>query len=243
MIFRSTRRDFLRYGTGIGGLSLLRGQQLPFPGINTSRSTSGGITVLTSQLGPAGSGTTSTMDTTGANGLYIWGAGLNSGITVSDNKGNTWVPTTNFGSPNVTLWYATNGAGTPAVGTGHTFSLSAGGFFSWGVIAAAGMKTSGSLDSWTGNSTSGALVQPGTLNPGSGRHLLIGVFSSGASSGSWSGLDSGFTIANQRNFSSGANYEGGAATLIQASGAAVNPTAAFSGTGNLIFGLFSFGGV
>lgn len=245
MILRSTRRDFLTYGTGLAGLSLLRGQQLPFPGPNTSHSTSSGgvITILNSQSGPAGSGTTSAIDTTGATGLYIWGAGLNSGITVSDNKGNTWVPTTNFGTPNVTLWYSDNGTGSLSVGTGHTFSLSAGGFFSWGVIAASGMKTSSSLDSWTGNTTSGATVQAGPLNPGSGTHLLIGVVSSGAGTGTWTGVDSGFTIQNQRDFSSGVNYEGGVATLIQASGAAVSPTATFSGSASLIFGLFSFGGV
>ena len=230
-------------GPGSGASRCCEGSNSLSPAQTRSTPPVRGIALLNNQLGPAGSGTTSAIDTTGATGLYIWGAGLNSGITVSDNKGNTWVPTTSFGTANVTLWYSDNGTGSLSVGAGHTFSLSAGGFFSWGVITASGMKTSGSSDSWTGNTASGSTVQAGSLNPGSGTHLLIGVVSSGAGTGTWAGVDNGFTIQNQLDFSSGVNYEGGVATLIQASGAAVNPTATFSGSASLTFGLFSFGGV
>lgn len=202
----------------------------------------GGITILSHGLGPAGSGTTGSIDTTGATGLYIWGAGLNSGITISDSKSNTWTQSTSYsgGADNVVLWYVD---AVPTVGTGHTFTLSGSGFFTWGYIVASGMKTSSSFDGTTGNAATGATIQPGSLNPGAGRHLLITVMSSEGVSGTWTGVDLSFAIQDQQDFNGGVNYEGAVATLIQTSGSSVNPTATFNSSTPLVIGLYSFGGV
>lgn len=213
----------------------------PFPGRHRP-SGGGGIVILRHQLGPAGSGTTAAIDTTGATGLYVWGAGLNSGITITDSKGNTWTQSTSFsgGADNVVLWYVD---GVPVVGTNHTFTLSGSGFFAFGVLAASNMKTSGSFDSAVGNAVTASTIQPGSLNPGAGKHLLIGVMSSAATSGTWTGVDSGFAIYDQLDFNIGTNYEGAVCALVQSSGSAVNPTATFDSSTPLVFGLYSFAGV
>lgn len=209
----------------------------------------GGISILSTGLGPTGSGTSSSVDTsTGSgDGLYIWGSGLNSGITVTDTCGanhNTYVQDTSYsnGSNNVVLWHADNGTGSIFTCANQTFTLTGSGFFTWGWVAAHGMKTSSSFDGTTGNNASSTTIQPGSLSPGAGRHLLLGILSAGTGSGTWT-VDSGFSVAQAQAFAGGVNYDGALVTLIQASGASVNPTGTFSTSGTLVFGLYSFGGV
>lgn len=220
-----------------------RAQFLPFPGPGVVSGGGGsGPSILFHGLGPAGSGTTGSIDTTGATGLYVWGAGLNSGITISDSKSNTFTQAHSYagGTANVVLWYVN---AVPTVGSGHTFTLSGSGFFTWGYYVVSGMKTSGSFDGSTGASASASTIQPGSLNPGTGAHILFTVMSSQTTSGTWTGIDTGFTVEDQHDFVGGTQFQGGTGALIQPSGTPVNPTATFSTSASLVCGLFSFAGV
>src|SRR5580765_7474142 len=71
--------------------------------------------------------TTAAIDTTGANLLVISASWVGFGSdSVSDSKGNTWVPLTQHasGTKKHQFFYCL----TPTVGTGHTFTVSGGGF-------------------------------------------------------------------------------------------------------------------
>lgn len=113
--------------------------------------------------------TTSGINTTGAS-LIIVGAACASGqsYTVTDNKSNTYTGRTVYTGGSVTeaqLFYCIN----PTVGSGHTFSLSAGGntiativvfAFSWSGTTITYMSEAG-----TSNAVSTSLVSTGVANP------------------------------------------------------------------------------
>ena len=81
--------------------------------------------VASTTLAGTNGGTSSAVDTTGAN-LLVLSAAYFSTITVSDSKGNTWVPLTVRGSgPIHQLFFVAS----PVVGTGHTFTVTGTGIY------------------------------------------------------------------------------------------------------------------
>jgi hypothetical protein len=239
-------------------------QSLPSPGPGMPVTGSGGgggggaITLVANVLGPPGTSTTAIspaidINTGGpANGLYVWATGaiISGGTTfVTDNQGNTYAPTVFFsGSTNAQLWYADNGTGSLNTSSSLTVTMTVCPGCSWGVVAVRGMKTAGSYDGAGKNvgvwAAPGTTVQAGPINPGSGKHLIFYLLSSGSTAGNFSGIDSGFTILQQQAYNSGINYQGGLGYLIQPNGASAAPTATFSASSSGLIGLLcSFGGL
>lgn len=183
---------------------------------------SGAIALVTSGsiAGSATGGTSSALNTTGATLLVIVDACQN-GSTPSDSKSNTWhlaidaSPTGEFSA--VDVWYAWN----PAVGTGHTFTNTPN-YSESQIMAFSGVQTSSDpLDSPTSSSTTTGT--PGSVTPTNNGSLLItGVKSDNP--GDIYTIGSSFTISGQTAFSTGVNFGGAAAYLVQTTAAASNPT-------------------
>lgn len=164
--------------------------------------------------------TTSAINTTGATLLVVCSSDYQHASntdTITDSKGNTWVPIANSvnGNHSCCIWYCA----TPTVGTSHTFS-GTGGYCSIFVSAWAGSATSGVLGFHSEGNATGTTVQPGSLTPTNNGSLIITVLSDNNSTTAT--ISSGLTILDQ-NIST--SFEGKAdAYLIQSTAAAINPT-------------------
>lgn len=191
----------------------------------------------------AGQGSTSGIDTTGANLILVNGGGSYGGssTSISDSKGNTWTPLTVVGSPadaGSRIFYCYN----PTVGTGHTFSY-AESFSSTAVTAWSGAATS-PFDVENGfGPASGTFttVQPGSVTPSQSNELIVTGIGAGGNSGAYS-LDSGFTVAAQMAAVSGTRYGSGIGYVVQSAAAAVNPTWTLATAGSVAAVIASFKG-
>lgn len=160
----------------------------------------------------------------------VIGAAYDSGATVSDSNGNTWTALTAIspggGDTFCRLWYCEN----PTVGSGHTVTIS----ISYGAVfmsAFSGGKAA-SFDVENGDfavSSSITSQQTGSITPTENNELVIACMAVGATN-SAHGVNGGFTLAASVNGTTGVQYGGGFAYLIQTTAAAANPT--FSWTGN-----------
>jgi hypothetical protein len=175
--------------------------------------------------------TTSAVDTTGANLIFLWAfhyAGVGGALSVSDSKGNTWTALT----PSTTVsgfiikgyWCLA-----PTVGSGHTFSASSGGTSYAGVCARAysGVAISSPFDDESGAVTASASsLQPGSKTPANDGSLVIlgGVINTATISS----VNSSLSIID--NVAAG-GVSLALAELVQTSHAAINPTWTFSGAG------------
>ncbi|MEY5098927.1 MAG: hypothetical protein RJA36_1646 [Pseudomonadota bacterium] len=179
----------------------------------------------------ANGGTTSGVDTTGANLIVLAVSRYKAGgaVTVSDSKSNTWTALTEapvVSDGTVRLYYCYS----PTVGAGHTFTASGTGIYTTiGAIAFSGAASS-PFDQQSTNyaSTSGTTIQPGSITPTEDGEVIVSAteFGSGATS---STIDSSFTETFDQAAGSGVNYTTTAAYLIQTTAAAVNPTITGSG--------------
>jgi hypothetical protein len=164
-----------------------------------------------------GGGTTTAIDTTGANFLVVTPGGNYSGGAVTDSYGNSWAGlniATNMFSGQAQIFYARNAT----VGTGHTFSIS-GGDLSVAVTAWSGSAASPfDVQNAANNS-----VQPGSITPTNNNELLI---TATVDAGTYieTGIDSGFAISDAVAGAPGSSYAIAQAYLVQTSAAAVNPT-------------------
>ena len=170
-------------------------------------------------------GTTSAVDTTGANLIVISVAcGNGASPAVSDNMGNTLnyvtIRSDSQSGLSNTLFYCS----TPTVGAGHTFTVVAvNGFPAIFVQAWAGAAASSVLDQQNGAASANATsLQPGSVTPGNDNELLVtGLF---YTANTVLSIDSSFTISDSAGEVGGTNYGGGMAYLVQGSAAPVNPT-------------------
>jgi len=149
-----------------------------------------------------GSGVTSTaIDTTGATLLVVaahsW---AQSTSTVSDSKSNTWLPLTAYGQNSTCGWvkiyyaYATSGK----VGTGHTFTVTAGAYN--GITVSSYSGTSTSVDPYQAASDHGnysgtnvTTIKPGSVTPAEAGDLIVTAWTGGDSTVTSLTLDLGFT--------------------------------------------------
>lgn len=170
-------------------------------------------------------GTSSAINTTGSNILVAevsWYYAASTTSSLSDSKGNTWMPLTkrisadnNYATQH---YYCIN----PTVGTGHTFTCSMTNCYPVATIM--GFSNSGTItfdkEGGGNNGSNTTSVQPGNITPTSSNSLIITSTASNNNSGL--GVDSGFT-AVVSNWT-GNSITGGEAYLIQGAAAAVNPT-------------------
>lgn len=170
----------------------------------------------------ASGGTTSSIDTTGANLLIIAVAYRAAGtsLAVSDSKGNTWTALTAYGaSTGIKLWYCQGGT----VGTGHTFTVSgslinasiAAMAFS-GSAASPADQQNGFDDTSSSNSTS-----PGSITPSQDNCLVITALGSG--SALTGAACSGYTIVESLLTNTNSNRPLALAYAIQTTATATNP--------------------
>lgn len=171
--------------------------------------------------------TTGAINTTGSSLLTIvqstW---VVNPATVSDSKGNTWIPLTTFQDPGggaqETIFYAVN----PIVGAGHTFTATGTGSIFTSLVAAAfsGAKTVSPFDQQAGsvnNAYDNTNALPGSITPTENNELIICGFAFGISNTMT--IDSSMIILDQVNFSGGVNFGVAAAFKVQTTAAAINP--------------------
>jgi hypothetical protein len=187
------------------------------------------VAAVSATPGLAG-GSTAAIDTTGASLLVVsmswYHGGAGPAITVSDSKGNTWtLLTIHFETVTAQRFYYTL---TPTVGTGHTFTVGAGGTGIYPVILAYAFAGVASYQTESGTSSGSAVssLASGSVTPsGTGALVLTGY--SGQSAVTDSVAPSGFTLTSQP-YIGGQNMQGSAAWQVQSPAAAINPTWSFS---------------
>jgi hypothetical protein len=176
-------------------------------------------------FGAGTGGTTSAIDTTGADTIFVEVA-HQSALTPSDSKGNTWDLIRNhdngFGVQN-SLYRL--GSGNATVGTGHTFTGTVvSGPMSIAIMAFAGGATS-SIDDQenSGGGIFGTTIQPGSITPSAANTLLVTGVTFSEDNNEPSSIDGGFTIAASSGTVAG-HFGTGIAYLVQGGAAAANPT-------------------
>lgn len=193
--------------------------------VTTGEDAGGGYAFIAQRgdsLGQNG-GTTTAIDTTGANLIVVSVSGVSStAVTVSDSKGNTYTSLTRRenSSPVVfnQLWYVYN----PTVGSGHTFTV--GGANTYSAIAV--MAFSGAIaspaDQENGaTSSSGTSIATGSITPSQNNEIVIaGICRENSTNGA---LDSGFTYLDVP-YVGAVSMGGGIGYKIQTAAAAVNPS-------------------
>lgn len=131
------------------------------------------VAMSTLKFGNAGftSDAIDTSSLSGANGLLVVPlASYEAGATVSDNKGNTYTPLTQYGAEGrwARIWYCLN----PAVGSGHTITVAGAATYDNGcLIAYSGVSA---YDTSTGSSAfNPTTISPGSINPAGSGELFI----------------------------------------------------------------------
>lgn len=169
--------------------------------------------------------TSSSLDTSGNNGLVVVLADSDGSSVITDSKGNTPYATAigqlgGFASNFNKIFYFKN----PAVGSGHTWTVTCTGKSpSIAVIAFSGLDTSAPLDQTNSASSNfGSSAQPGSVTPGSSGEVVVSGITYQDTANALS-IDSGFTISDQIVQSNSAHLGVGLAYSIQTSPAAVNP--------------------
>src|SRR5580765_7201 len=179
--------------------------------------------------GGSGGGTSTAIDTTGANFLVIVVGDENAFAPVSDSKGNLWVRWVSSivsATQQANIWYAKN----PIVGTAHTFTVGSSSTFPTFCVAAfAGSFTEFPAGATTtNNNATAASIQAGSLTPTVPNGLVIaglGYRATGAAA-----ITAGFTIVDQCPFNSGVAVGSALAYQIQTVPVAANPTWSWTGS-------------
>jgi len=177
--------------------------------------------------GTALGGTTPAVNTTGANLLVAcigWNNPAGGVVTLTDSKGNTWVPLTRRdGGVSSHRFYYVKAA---TVGTGHTFtvSMSANAWPGFMVYAFAGADTINPFDAQNGASggNSGPL-STGSITPTRSGSVVISGLQHGNGTPSSATVTTGLS-ANLVKMETGA-----ASYFVQSPAAAINPSWGFSG--------------
>ncbi len=125
----------------------------------------------------------------------------------------------------------------PAVGSGHNFSLNQTGGDLFGTIeiqAWSGSIGASPFDVENGAIDTGATFgQPGSITPSQSNSLIVtGIGLATGDGGALSSINSGFTISDEVQFSSGVNYGGAMAYFVQGAAAAINPTWSWNSSEN-----------
>lgn len=178
------------------------------------------------QLGASG-GTTSAFDTTGSDILFLCVGylGISSGPpTISDSKGNTWVPLTKYelqfaGSR---IYYCI----APTVGSGHTVTATGSSTYASVYVAGfSGAEQASPFDAENGaTDASAASIATGSVSPSEDGELVIAFLASQLGAADNPTIDGGFASPpdglNQTAQGLGIQFS----FLVQTSAASANPT-------------------
>ena len=192
------------------------------------------VSSVSGALGTNG-GTTSAINTTGANLIVFSSASTNVTPIVSDSKGNTYTALTSrfLSSVYQRIIYVYN----PIVGSGHSFTITGTSLNSAvSVYAFSGISGYSGVENGASGSTSP--LSTGSVTPSTNGSLIFtGMSSNGAVV---SAAPSGFT-GFVHIPSSGSNRQVASAYLIQTTAAAINPQWAWTGTVNVAVAIAVFG--
>ena len=194
---------------------------------------------LVASVKQAGEGTTSSIDTTGANFIVIQtGKYSGSALTVSDNKGNTWTGLTlNFG---YAAGHQVFFCAIPTVGTGHTFTVTAPSAYPEMCVAAfSGMPFASPFEfEQVYGSTPLSTITTAPITPGQHNVLMIAACCVGNVNPV--SINSSFTIIQTQNYTGGLCMGGALAYRILATPSSIQPTWTLSGVGYGSASLLSF---
>jgi len=184
------------------------------------------LIVSTESTGSTTGGTSTAVDTTGADLIVISASTYESlGGTISDNKSNTWTALTRYYRLNngaVRLYYCVS----PTVGTGHTFTVSGTCYGSVSVAAFSGVKTSDAFEVQSGSNGAGTSANPGSITPANDGALLVFGNSLNSATGYLSSLSVGEVL--QYLLAGGTWYGNAIGYYVQSTSAAIDPTFNFS---------------
>jgi hypothetical protein len=191
----------------------------------------------------ANGGTTSAINTTGANFIAISVAFnynvIPIGSDISDSKGNSYTALTthqeNTGSANRLFYVAA-----PTVGASHTFTVTkTGAFVAVCVAAFSAVATSSPFDVENGATVgSGTTLATGSVTPSLNNEVVIaGICTGGAATSS---IDSGFTLVGTVAGDNATYYGVGMGYLVQTTAGAINPTWTRSNSGKMSASIASF---
>lgn len=174
-----------------------------------------------------GTGTTASLNTSGASLLAVYVAYDSVGATLSDSKGNSWTGLTannTAGGSRGRWWYC---ASPSSVGASHTFSSSVS-YAAVFVVALSGTKTTSPIDvESTAVAAAVATLASGTVTPSEDGCIVLAGIAIGGSSTS-PAFASPLTNAQQKNAVTGTNYGGAIAYEIQTTATARNPSATWT---------------
>jgi hypothetical protein len=178
---------------------------------------------------PGSGGGSGAVDTSGANFIAVWFSGGSGARTLSDSKGNTWIPLTEYNvffGTRVGRWYYAYNLSGGLVGASHTFGVTGSGtaptlMVLWysGVLATADPFDTGNE---SGNSNNSQIdIQAGAVTPSEdGCLVLSGLFTDAQRTPT---IDSGFVKEQATTDNNFGHFYGAAGDLIQTTATAVNP--------------------
>lgn len=211
-----------------------------------------GNSVCTGSTDAGNNVTTSAIDTTGADLLFLVSSTIGAAPdgTITDSKNNRWIALTRYGGfqSGVTIFYSTGAIGAttgPTVGTNHTFTESSGItiYMTICVLAVSGETTTFvPLDTVNGNAvTAVSSVQPGSVTPSENSVILISSLGQCAAlSGATHSINSSFIVAADEPLVGGQHCAGAIAYKIKSDLNAENPTWSWTGTDDASSGIAGF---
>lgn len=177
--------------------------------------------------GNSGGTTSSAVNTTGATLLILLAVYFSASAapTISDSKGNTWVPlTAQVTTGQSQLFYCAN----PTVGTGHTFSALGSTSFAAVSVAAYSGANAAPFDQQNGATGSANSLATGSVTPSADNELVIAGWGLAlAGEPSSSSVNGGFTGINTAPNVSGNSFGIYLAELIQTTATAANPVLSY----------------
>ena len=171
-------------------------------------------------------GATAAFDTTGANLLVVsvsWYAlGGTTSVSVSDSKGNTWVPLTiHINNFRHQFWYVA----APTVGSGHTVTVTGSASYPTIIVHAVAGASSTPADQENGSAGVSPL-STGSITPTAANALIVTGIAGNMTSGLT--VSPAMTQTTQYNVG-GVNVAGATGYLLQTTAVAINPAWTFSG--------------
>lgn len=178
--------------------------------------------------GGVSGGTTTAMNTTGANLIVLYVSYYHDyvgSLTISDSKGNTWTALTGSGtttSVGCKFYYCLN----PTVGSGHTFTSGGTAYSSIHASAWSGAHASATLDQQNGaTGTSVTSLSTGSVTPTEDNELIIYGCSGGTStSADITAVNVGTLEDHWPGNVAADSYAGGVGYEIQTTATARNPS-------------------
>ena len=186
--------------------------------------------------------TTAAINTTGADLIVAAisnSAASGGGTGLNDSKGNTWIPLTLYNGTTgaIRMWYTVP----TTVGSGHTFSVNAGGALTYSglMVAAFSGAISTPFDAQNGSFGTSTAPTAGTITPAAANSLVVAAVQA-MNTVTISAIGGGFTMLTPLPPGGGPHFIGALAYLVQTTAVAANPTWTTSASADWAAAIASF---